>query len=347
MVSIIVPVYNSSKYLRKCIDSILEQSYKELEILLIDDGSTDDSRTICEKYASDDVRVIYKRKKNGGVSSARNQGLALAKGEYIIFVDSDDFLEKEIIEKAIDEIKEKDVDLVIWNALEVNNGITKKCKRINIKQNLDNSIKAALVANYYEDFYWGDYIRAVWGKMFKASLIKKNNLKFNEQLYIGEDAVFMMQYVSWTKKIKSINEYGYFYRILPSSAVRRYKTDLLQQSKIQLHEYIKILGDEINEPVVQSALCVFQWDIFHTLLLNELRAEEKKRCKEMIHDSCIWYQLMQKYNFKCSCKITWANKLVRLQVKIGKRFPYMLQVYLTRIYDWLWKIKNGSKTITI
>ena len=135
MVSIIVPVYNSSKYLRKCIDSILEQSYKELEILLIDDGSTDDSRTICEKYASDDVRVIYKRKKNGGVSSARNQGLALAKGEYIIFVDSDDFLEKEIIEKAIDEIKEKDVDLVIWNALEVNNGITKKCKRINIKQN--------------------------------------------------------------------------------------------------------------------------------------------------------------------------------------------------------------------
>ena len=98
LISIIIPVYNAEKYLKKCLDSVINQTYKNLEIILVDDGSTDKSPEICDKYAEKDSRIIVLHKENGGVSSSRNAGLDIFKGEYLSFVDSDDYVEPDYIE---------------------------------------------------------------------------------------------------------------------------------------------------------------------------------------------------------------------------------------------------------
>ena len=117
MVSIIVPIYNSSNTLKKCIDSIINQTYKNIEILLINDGSLDESLSICEHYSNDD-RVKIIDKKNGGVSSSRNIGLYICKGDFITFVDADDYLSNTYIEKYMKKMYEYDCDIVIGNAID-------------------------------------------------------------------------------------------------------------------------------------------------------------------------------------------------------------------------------------
>ena len=114
-ISVVVPVYNVEKYLRKCIDSIINQTYKNLEIILVDDGSPDKCGEICDEYAKKDNRVKVIHKKNAGVSSARNDGIDNATGEYIIFVDSDDWLEDNAIEIMVDKLNEYDYDCVFCN----------------------------------------------------------------------------------------------------------------------------------------------------------------------------------------------------------------------------------------
>ena len=113
LISIIVPVYNVEKYVAECIESIIKQTYQNLEILLIDDGSTDNSGKICDKYAEKDKRIKIIHKENGGVSSARNLGLDLAQGEYIAFIDSDDFVSNKYIESLYSAIEHKDAEIVL------------------------------------------------------------------------------------------------------------------------------------------------------------------------------------------------------------------------------------------
>ena len=115
LISIIIPVYNVEKYLRKCLDSIINQTYKKLEIILIDDGSTDNSGKICEEYAKKDDRIIVIHKENAGVSSARNRGIELANGKYIGFIDSDDWIEENMYETLYQNLLQFDVDISMCN----------------------------------------------------------------------------------------------------------------------------------------------------------------------------------------------------------------------------------------
>ena len=114
LVSIIVPIYNVEKYLDRCIQSILNQSYENLEIILVDDGSPDRSSEICDEYRKSDQRIKVVHKENGGLSDARNAGLILAKGKYIIFLDSDDYIEHTMVEDAVTVLEKNDSDIVIW-----------------------------------------------------------------------------------------------------------------------------------------------------------------------------------------------------------------------------------------
>ncbi len=114
-VSIIVPVYNTEKYLKKCFKSITEQTYSNLEIIIVDDGSTDDSGRLCDEYAQFDDRVMVIHKENGGLSSARNEGLRNSTGEYLTFVDSDDYISKDFVEKSLDLCKKYGADISVLN----------------------------------------------------------------------------------------------------------------------------------------------------------------------------------------------------------------------------------------
>ena len=211
-ISVIVPVYNTEKYLHRCIDSILSQTFTDFELLLIDDGSKDSSGAICDEYAAKDNRVRVFHKENGGVSSARNLGLDNAKGDWITFVDSDDWLEllalKSMIEVA-------DADLVIGSiSFEHNStiGTFPVLGKISgsdyfkiIAQNIDhNSICSPCV------------------KLFKTSIIRCCSIKFDENLCFGEDSLFVKNYLLNANSLRSIDYLCYHYQDIGDDIYQKY-----------------------------------------------------------------------------------------------------------------------------
>ncbi len=201
-ISVIVPVYNVEKYLNRCIESIINQTYQNIEIILINDGSTDNSSIICDEYAEKDARIKVIHKKNGGVSSARNVGLKNAKGEFITFVDSDDYIKLTCFEKMANGIKNNDVDMVVvgWEDEESNLGWVNKHIDINCqKKYIQNEILSL------------DFFLTVWGHLFKRINISKQF--FNEELFYSEDTLFTVQsfYKKKNNKLLVIGEPLYVY----------------------------------------------------------------------------------------------------------------------------------------
>ena len=190
-VSIIVPIYNVEKYLPKCIESIINQTYKNLEIILVDDGSPDNCAKICDEYAKKDNRIKVIHKPNGGVSSARNAGLDIATGEYIGFVDPDDFIAPEMYEQMLEAIKTANADLAIcgFNVVHENDFSILKSNTLPIK-------KLIGVENCIFDLFSleGFSIRpCVWNKLFVNKLI--SNQRFDTNYSISEDLLFFIHYL--------------------------------------------------------------------------------------------------------------------------------------------------------
>lgn len=205
-VSVIVPVYNAEKTIKKAVCSILNQSYADLEIILINDGSMDNSLNICIEFAEKDNRVVVFSKNNAGVSSARNMGLEVAQGDFCCFVDSDDWIEKDYIERLVQSMKS--VDCVIA-------GYTKEIgddenysyltDRIYDLKNISDSQICPL-------FSFG-FIHPCWNKLFKMTIINENQIKFDTKIHISEDSVFCINYLMKCDKISTINFASYHYCI--------------------------------------------------------------------------------------------------------------------------------------
>lgn len=201
-ISVIVPVYNVEKYLSRCIESIINQSYQNIEIILINDGSTDNSSIICDEYAKKDTRIKVIHKKNGGVSSARNVGLKNARGEFITFVDSDDYIKLTCFEKMVNGIKNNDVDMVVvgWEYGDGTIGWADK--------NIDIDCQKV----YTQDEISKSYLfLTVWGHLFRR--MDLNGMFFNEKIFYGEDTLFTFQsfYKKKSSKLLVIGESLYIY----------------------------------------------------------------------------------------------------------------------------------------
>ena len=211
LISVIVPVYNVAPYLRQCVDSILSQSYTNLEVLLIDDGSTDESGAICDEYAQQDSRVKVIHKSNGGLSSARNVGLSLASGEWISFVDSDDWLDTDIYQKCIDELERyPDLDLVRFfiNYTYLEKGSNPY--RLEPWKEAQDS----LVIDKNTCFrYPGRVLAVVCSSIYRASVLKSLGITFIEGL-IHEDEYFTAELYARAQPLKGryVPFYGYYYR---------------------------------------------------------------------------------------------------------------------------------------
>lgn len=207
IISVIVPIYNSEKYLNKCIDSILNQSYKNFELILIDDGSKDNSLSICNKYAALDSRVKVHHKENEGIAKTRNYGLQVACGEYITFVDSDDYVDNNFLKLLFEAIEENHCELSICSFARFMDSKI-------IHNNTEESRvvdKSDLELLFFTDSNIG---KANWNKLYKARLL--GNMQFPD-ICLGEDYVFNFEYLKKVKKVAIINNELYYYRITPAS----------------------------------------------------------------------------------------------------------------------------------
>ena len=223
-VSVIIPIYNAEKHLDECIKSIIRQTYTNIELLLIDDGSKDYSAEICDRYASEDIRITVNHIANGGVANARNLGLSVATGEYIVFADSDDIYVDEFIEKSLVAIKQ--ADYVSW-AFETFNS-KKMLGKIDYLSNFDDTISIEdylqIMIQYQAGAYWG----ANWGKFYKKSIIDNNNIRFESNVLFAEDFRFNLEYLKYVKNISVMHEKGYLYRVDTEGSLSKKKRDLKQ-----------------------------------------------------------------------------------------------------------------------
>lgn len=207
-ISVIVPVYNVEKYLPQCIDSILKQDFLDFELLLIDDGSKDKSSLICDEYTRQDKRVKVFHKENGGVSSARNLGIDKAQGEFIAFIDSDDYIASDYLSTLL----KSTADLVITGYKQIGNDGSLKTEY----SFSDSILEEHQIADYLASTLNIIPMRVPWDKLFKRTIIKEHNIRFNPLLRMSEDAVFVQTYLLYCHTLALKSGTSYFYRLEPN-----------------------------------------------------------------------------------------------------------------------------------
>jgi len=206
-VSVIMPAYNCEKTVIRAIDSVLQQSYKNIELIVIDDGSTDNTKKICKKIKSE--KLLFYSKENGGPSSARNYALKKATGKYIMFIDSDDYFLDNTVETMVSLIKMNNCDIVAGNYISFDDDKIYKEKKYN-QYNVDSKND---VQKYIDLLIKKNLFNTNWNKIYKAEIIKSNNLLFDESKEIGEDVRFNFDYMKYVKKCYLTNYAIYGYNI--------------------------------------------------------------------------------------------------------------------------------------
>ena len=241
-ISIIVPVYKAEKFLYKCVDSILKQTEQNFELLLVDDGSPDHSGAICDAYAQKDSRVRVIHQENGGVSLARSRGIQEAQGEYLGFVDSDDWIAENMYEQMLSEAERSHSDIVMCDALTVyDNGTTQIDTMLRLPEtcNLDPQ-------DLYPDLLL-EFAGAVWRCIYKRSLIIENQVAFPEGLKFSEDRIFNIYAMAYAKNIRYIKMPLYMRFVNMESCVNRYHHDHFCQAKYAARETQKAIMDAWNK----------------------------------------------------------------------------------------------------
>lgn len=227
-VSIIVPVYNVEKYLDRCMESLLNQTLKEIEIILVDDGSPDNCPQMCDDYAKKDSRVKVVHKANAGLGYARNSGLDVATGEYVAFVDSDDYVELDMYEQLYEASLNYQVQMVLCGFNRDNKGYRSK----GLVANMPSSMKVidaktdyitnliGQMPNQYYSMYYG---YAVWNILFSNKIINEYNIRFNsERIYLSEDILFQIEYAARVKEVLLYPVELYNYCLNPGTLTTKY-----------------------------------------------------------------------------------------------------------------------------
>lgn len=312
LISIIIPVFNAEKYIAECLNSITQQSYTNLEILLIDDGSTDNSGSICDEFANEDNRIKVIHKENGGVSSARNIGLQLAQGEYISFIDSDDCVDKEYISAMYEKIIKTNSDISFCKYSKLINQKLFEVKEL-LPEYINVDTREQTFVNFFLRFF--SFRECIFGSccriLFKKELAK--NTRFDLNINVSEDLLFLAKIMLKSKAITSVDQQLYFYRQTSNSTSHSYKRNYLNSQVylyLELEKIFKLFDNKKCKKHFYTYICL----LCYYVISNELRfkQKEKKTSIERVRESVIYKYFSLKnglriYGVKSKLKflITW------------------------------------------
>lgn len=267
-ISVIVPVYNAEQYLRECIESIINQTYKYFELILVDDGSEDDSTGIMDEYKRQYPEIRTIRKKNGGPNSARRAGLNIAEGEYIMFVDADDYIQKDMCECLIQIIVEHKVDMVWSGARKIYDDGREEI----IRQSLLGTFWGIELAQHIidvDDFYTSNIGTFLWAILFKKELIFNILEIFDQRITFSEDCACAFLTCMDAKKVYIADKYLYYYRMNECSIIHNHNRDNYMTQKY-LYKYMQ---RELNK---RNAYCVIYREIEQLIIRDLLIAGYKR-----------------------------------------------------------------------
>lgn len=295
LISVIVPIYKVEKYLNTCIDSIINQTYKNLEIILVDDGSPDNCPKICDEYAKKDARIKVIHSENRGVSSARNIGLDNVSGKWVVFIDADDWVDENYIYLLLNQIDES-VDIICCGYKRVNGNNIEKVNDDNKTIIYDNIKFIEKLLNVQNGYGF------VHTKLIRKSLI--NNIRFDQNLKVSEDALFNMELARNTKQIKVINKAIYNYRITSESTVKKYDEGYVEKyyKAMQMcYDYIHNNFENNSEMILN----INNFIVYHVMLIavnycyNPENPNKNKR--KLLKDICkieLFNEAIKKSNYE-------------------------------------------------
>lgn len=256
IISVIIPVYNIEAYLASCLDSVLNQTYKNLEIILVDDGSTDSSGKICDDYAQKDSRIVVYHQENGGVSSARNHGILEATGNYVSFVDGDDIIAPEMYEVLYN-------NMINYSADISSCGIAQRQIDGEMTTFADNSLntfnKEDLIKGFFDNSIIKETMYGPCHKLFRTQFLKHHT--FNENYAIGEDLLFMFECIENSSKIVLDNRPMYFYLKRPGSAT----TSFFSEKRLHYISVADILLERCKKNYHFAYIPALRWSYVHKL----------------------------------------------------------------------------------
>ena len=311
-ISIIVPVYNVEKYLSRCVDSILNQTFTDFELILVDDGSTDNSAKICDEYAEKDCRIKVIHKENGGVSSARNVGLENAVGEYIMFCDSDDFVDKDWIKILLFYAKKNPTSLInceYCNYL-INKDVINYPKTYNVEEATHIDI------DQYFYFYKNNYSQFVWNRIFCSETIMINDIRFDEKIKVGEDALFILEYLKYCTDFLYIPKCLYYWVNNSESASRKYEPYYYDIIKKLYFPRKNIISEKDKQAFIDEYFHRF-YECF-TIVFDERNEEPKtkkiKYCNYILNDNEFIDAMNNASAYVCSSKMKKILKIKNYRI---------------------------------
>ena len=346
-VSVVIPVYNSAKFLRPCLDSIVSQSFSDWEVVAVDDGSSDESPAILDEYAAKDSRFKIIHKENGGVSAARNDGLAAAAGEYVLFVDSDDWMDGAAFQMYWDEVCRTGADVVIsdhwtWkeNGVETEHQFFAQDFVVNDKTSIQALQRTVLYRGYspYPSARCGYMFSALWSKLIRRQLLLENGILFSRTLKLYEDGLFALQVFQFAKSIAYKQVPTYHYRVLNNSLCHINEKRLVADSSNILNEIQAFMDVFDKERALEPAF------LSRTLFLTKKMALRSFFCRGAQGTFYRRYKafkdLLLTEPYKTAVKKANVLKLCGNEKSYGKLMHFRLILLIAIMYEMRTRIRR-------
>lgn len=321
-VSVIVPVYNVEKFIDKCLNSIVNQTLKEIEIIVVNDGSPDNSQKIIDKYVKKYPEKVQSFiKENGGQGSARNLGIEKAKGEYISFVDSDDFVEKDMYKKLYNKAKENNYDIVV-------------CGNYNVSEDYQNKNIDAFINNYntdLENIFFGKM--AVWNKIYKRDILIKNKLEFKEKVWY-EDLAFTLKAIMNSNTFAFIDEPLYDYLIREGSTMNNSNVKRNLEILEAFDDILSYIKHNKKEEYFDKVEFLAIDHIYISAIVRILKANADNKIKKETVNELICYMNKNFPNYK-------NNKYINTLSRNRKIIYKLINLKMYNLVNLIFKIKKG------
>lgn len=305
--SIVVPIYNIAKYLPECIESILGQSYKNFELILVNDGSTDGSDKICHEFAEKDERIVVVDKPNGGLVSARKAGFSRCRGKYTISVDGDDFVDKDLLRCLNDRLEETNADIAVYQGYSYTDGaikeITQPLKGYYEKSKNWTEVEKYLIGGITTSAKW--IMPGIVFKALKTEILKKNLVYYDDRVSMGEDLVISTACIFDAKDILFLDDRLYYYRQFIGQMTNRYKKNLVQNEEVLIDCILKAAEDKgclhLKTNILRHALELSKSAIYNEVKYGKSRKETLSAIKCVMNSS--YFSAMKDMDVKLLTKM--------------------------------------------